>query len=156
MSRAVLVYRLSPAKAERELFQSLIKVLAQELDAPLFEPHLTLFSVSPKAGSANSVLKQTKAEPLKLRVRDVQFSPQFTKTSLVRFVRFAALDRLDATLQRKSGARLSPVKDPHLSLCYKKLPAATKKRLAAMIQLPVREVVFDTLTAVRCTMPTDR
>ena len=154
MSRAGVAYWLVPAPAERELFQTIIKILARELDAPLFEPHLTLFSTSREGALPSRVWQETKAAPRKLRIRGVRFSALFSKTLFIRFAKGAALDQLAARLQRKCGARVSPVADPHLSLCYKHLPAATRKRLAAMIRLPLREVVFDTLKVVRCASPT--
>lgn len=156
ISPVVVAYWLVPAQAERELFQTIIKILAGELDAPLFEPHLTLFSTSLEGVSPSRVLQGTKATPRKLRIRAVGVSALFTKTLFVRFAREAALDQLTERLQRKCGARVRPVADPHLSLCYKELPAATRKRLAAMIRLPLQEVAFDTLKVVRCAWPTRR
>lgn len=153
-SRVRVAYWLVPAPAERELFQTIIKILARELQAPLFEPHLTLFSTSLEGALSSRVWQETKAAPRKLRIRGVRFSALFTKTLFIRFAKGAALDQLAARLQRKCGARVSPVADPHLSLCYKHLPAATRKRLAAMIRLPLQEVVFDTLKVVRCASPT--
>ncbi len=53
-------------------------------------------------------------------------------------------------------AAKSPTKapsDPHVSLLYKKLPRATKKELAAVMKLPFRTVVFDSIAAVRCVSP---
>jgi hypothetical protein len=57
-------------------------------------------------------------------------------------------------LQRISGASPKPLADPHLSLCYKKLPERVKRELAATIKLPFRKVTFDSLTAVQCAVPT--
>ena len=60
---------------------------------------------------------------------------------------------LDQLVVDLAGARRS-VRDPHLSLLYKKLPDSTKKQLASTIKLPFREVVFDSIKAVRCVSPT--
>jgi hypothetical protein len=40
-----------------------------------------------------------------------------------------------------------------MSLLYKKLPASAKKQLAAVMQLPFRSVVFDSIAVVRCPSP---
>jgi hypothetical protein len=51
-------------------------------------------------------------------------------------------------------SRRKPVRDPHISLLYKKLPARTKRELAATLKLPFRDILFDSIKAVRCTSPT--
>jgi hypothetical protein len=43
---------------------------------------------------------------------------------------------------------------PHLSLLYKNLAAATRRELVATINVPLSEVTFDTIKAVRCVSPT--
>jgi hypothetical protein len=44
--------------------------------------------------------------------------------------------------------------NPHLSLLYKNLAAPTRRELAASINLPLSEVTFDAIKAVRCVAPT--
>jgi hypothetical protein len=41
-----------------------------------------------------------------------------------------------------------------LSLLYKNLTAATRRELAASINIPLSEVTFDAIKAVRCVSPT--
>jgi hypothetical protein len=43
---------------------------------------------------------------------------------------------------------------PHLSLLYKNLAATTRRELAASINVPLSEVAFDAIKAVRCVSPT--
>ena len=43
---------------------------------------------------------------------------------------------------------------PHLSLLYKKLTAATRREVAASINVALSEVSFDAIKAVRCVSPT--
>jgi hypothetical protein len=38
-------------------------------------------------------------------------------------------------------------------LLYKKLPRAAKRELAAVMKLPFRSVVFDSIAVVRCPSP---
>ena len=44
--------------------------------------------------------------------------------------------------------------EPHLSLLYKKMETATRRELAASIYVPLSEVTFDAIKAVRCLSPT--
>jgi hypothetical protein len=152
--KIAIIYWLIPARAERELFASIIRILAEELDAPIFEPHLTLFSSAPDREFAKKRIREVKARPFSLSIREIQFSAAFTKTLFVRFRSSAALNHLVASLQRNAGVALKKISDPHLSLCYRKLPTRSKRELVSAMKLPLRKVWFDCVKAVACPMPT--
>jgi hypothetical protein len=146
----VIVYWLVPARPERELFRDLIRILAKPFDAPRFEPHLTIGRAKTRQ-SPRQVLQRVKAAPIALRVRGVSFSSKFTKTLFVRFHRSRALQKLAIDLSRDATS----LRDPHLSMLYKKLPPWVKRELAAALKLPLKQVAFDKLQAVHCPSPTD-
>jgi hypothetical protein len=159
--KTVIVYWLIPATAERELFRDLIRILAKSFEAPQFFPHLTVCRAEDRQPRKNrgsrkrpesprEVLRRVKGTPIRLRVRGVTFSPKFTKTLFLRFHSNAALEKLVVDL----AGNAKSLRDPHLSLLYKKLPTWMKKELAAAIKLPLRQIVFDRLQAVRCPLPT--
>jgi 2'-5' RNA ligase len=149
MKKIVTIYWLIPANPERELFLELVRILAKQFGAPKFEPHLTLGRAKDRQ-SARRVLRQIKAAPVRLRVRGIGFSSKFTKTLFVRFHSTKTLERLIADL----GGNPKSLRDPHVSLIYKKLPARTKRELALVIKLPSREVVFNSVKAMHCISPT--
>ena len=162
MKKTATVYWLIPSQPERELFREIIRILARQFDAPRFDPHLTLCVASrdrqPRnnRGSRNpsesprNILRQLRAAPVRLRVCGIGYSCKFTKTLFIRFAPTKSLDRLVVDL---AGAAKS-LRDPHVGLVYKNIPARTKKELASTIKLPLREVVFDVIKAVRCPFPT--
>ena len=150
----VTVYWLSPAEPERELFGEIIRILAKQFNAPRFEPHLTVLATRQDRPPSKKVLQQLRASPIRLRVRDVFHSARFAKTLFVRFKSSRALQELVADLARTNKLRTKSVRDPHLSLLYKEIPAATRKELSATIKLPLREIVFDSIKVVRCAAPT--
>ena len=163
MRKFSTVYWLLPAKPERELFCELIRILRKEFRAPNFEPHLTLFSAT-KDRPASARLRRGEQSPkktlqhlrprkIRLAARSVGFSPEYTKTLYVRFKPNPELRKLVAELGRATGSRAKAPKDPHVSLVYKKIPRATKKSLVAVLKLPFRTVVFDSIAAVRCVSP---
>jgi 2'-5' RNA ligase len=156
MSRRMIVYWLIPAPPERELFHRIISILAQQLDAPRFEPHVTLFSTENDVRLVNRILRTISAEPVRLMLTRTQFSSEYTKTLFARFRPSDALNEFAAGMQIAAGKRRAKLGDPHLSLCYKRLSAATKKKLAQLIQVPLRDVLFDRVYAVRCSVPTRR
>jgi len=123
------------------LFRELIRILAKQFDAPRFEPHLTLCRAQDRQLPTRG--------PIRLRVREIACSPQYTKTLFVRFEPNESLRKLVVDLGGKS------IRDPHLSLIYKSLPAAIKREVAATIHLPFRSVVFDAIKIASCISPTE-
>ena len=153
MPKIATVYWLIPAEPKRELFCELIRILAKQFDAPRFEPHLTLLVTAEDRQTSKQILEQIDASLIQLRLREISFSSKFTKTLFVRFKSNNALKNLIVDLRHaaKSGGKF--VRDPHVSLLYKKIPVAVKKELASTIRLPAKEVVFDSIKAVRCHLP---
>ena len=153
MKKYATVYWLIPAEPKRELFCELIRILAKQFDAPRFEPHLTLFVAAEDRQVPKQILEQIDPSPIQLRLREISFSSKFTKTLFVRFKPNDALKKLIVHLRRASKGRGKFVRDPHVSLLYKKIPTAVKKEVVAAIRLPFNEVVFDSIKAVRCHLP---
>jgi hypothetical protein len=149
-STNAIAYWLIPAKAERELFREIIRILAEQLGAAQFEPHLTLLVTANNEELPGKVLKRIKASPVRLTFREIGWSETFTKTLFARFESRRALQRLASALTSDAAV----IRDPHVSLLYKELPTATKKELARTIRLPFRTVTFDAVQAVRCALPT--
>jgi 2'-5' RNA ligase len=153
MKKVAIVYWLLPAKPERDLFCDVVRILRKEFRAPNFEPHVTLFSTAKDGTSPKTVLKQISMRPIRLTTRGAGFSSEFTKTLFVRFKSSPALRKLVADSSRAAKSRAKAPSDPHVSLLYKKLPGSAKKELAAVMKLPFRTVVFDSIAAVRCASP---
>jgi 2'-5' RNA ligase len=153
MKKTATVYWLLPAKPERELFCAVIRILRKEYRAPNFEPHLTLLVATKDRQSPNKVVRQIRSRPVRLSVRGVAYSTAFTKTLFVRFKSSPALRKLVADLGRAAKFPVKAPADPHVSLLYKKGPRRVKKELAAVIKLPARSVRFDSIAAVRLTLP---
>jgi 2'-5' RNA ligase len=153
MKKTAIVYWLLPAKPERELFCNVIRILGREYRAPNFEPHLTLFVTTKDPQSSSKILRQLRSRPIRLEVRGVAYSPKFTKTLFVRFKSSPALRKLVPELGRAIRVSARAPADPHVSLLYKKVPQRVKKELAAVIKLPLRNVRFDSIAAVRLTLP---
>ena len=151
MKKIATVYWLLPAKPERELFSNVIRILRKEFRAPNFEPHLTLLVTG--RDRAKDILQQIRARPIRLTVRGVAFSETFTKTLFVRFRSSPQLRKLVVDLGRAASTRAKAPSDPHISLLYKKTSRAAKKELARVMRLPLRSVRFDSIVAVRLTLP---
>jgi 2'-5' RNA ligase len=153
MKKVAIVYWLLPAKPERELFRDFIRILGKEFRGPSFEPHLTLFFARHDKKSAKNILQSIQARPISLNGCAVAFSDKFTKTLFARFRSNPALRNLVAALSRAARSRATAPRDPHVSLIYKEIPRVAKKELAAAIKLPFRSATFDSICAVRLTLP---
>lgn len=151
--KKVTAFWLVPAAPEKQLFGALIRILADELKAPLFEPHVTLF-VSATCPDARGLLRDLRSAPILLSVGSVGYSEKFTRTLFVRFRGKPQLNGLLKEFGHKAGRQVPRPTDPHLSLCYKKLSTVTKRELASIIKLPLRSVRFDVIKAVDCVLPT--
>jgi hypothetical protein len=148
------VFWLIPAQDERELFCDIVRILSREFDAPKFRPHLTIFAAKESQLSPRRILNEIRCAPVRLNVRSVSFSSQFTKALFVRFAPSESLDQLAGNLAHVTKSSTEPVRDPHLSLLYKNISVATKRELARTIKLPFRKVLFDSIAVVRCISPT--
>ena len=153
MKKTAIAYWLIPAKDKRELFCEIIRIFCKQFNAPNFDPHLTVLVTKNTKAQPKEILRQIKSEPIRLVVRGNGFSPKFTKTLFVRFRSSPALRKLNVDLGRATKVHAGSLRDPHVSLLYKKYPVSVKADLAKTIRFPFREVVFDSIHAVRLSLP---
>ncbi len=148
-----IIYWLVPAKPELELFRLIICILEKQFNAPRFEPHLTLLVAADDRNAPREVLRRIQTSPIRLRIRGVSSSSKFPKTLFVRLETNRSFEKLVRNLGRAVKTRTASVRDPHVSLLYKKLPASLTKELASTIKLPIRKVTFDSIRVVRSKLP---
>lgn len=149
----VVAYWLMPAKAERDLFCDIIRILCKQFDAPSFDPHVTLLSTEEDGQSPENAVRKIDVPPIRLAVRDVAFSSEFRKTLFVRVNPSKRLQDLIVDLGRATKSRTKRLADPHVSLLYKTLAPKVQKELAAAIKLPLTEATFDSISAVGSVSP---
>jgi 2'-5' RNA ligase len=154
--RIVIAYWLIPAEPARSFFQAVIKDLAQQHDAPVFEPHVTVFVGANRVGAAERALSQLACEwyPTKLKTLQIDHSDEVIKTLFVQFALNTQLRQLNEKIRDAAQDSSHYELEPHLSLLYKTMPAALRREMAASISVPYSEVSFDAIKAVRCISPT--
>lgn len=150
--KAIVAYWLMPAEPPRRFFASTIAELAARFDAPLFEPHVTIYAAGKGEDIPAEVLSRalTDCNPFRLSVRNIQYSDEFTKTVFVQFEPSPPLSRLSRALQQASALHDEYQLNPHLSLIYKKMTRSAKIEVSASISLPFTEMLFDSAKAVIC------
>jgi 2'-5' RNA ligase len=146
----ILTFWLGPAQPARDFFVSLIAELAAQFDAPLFEPHVTVYVSKKEDKNPEEALSGALAgcQPFRLSIRDVQCSDEFTKTVFVRFEQSPELSRLKCALQQASAGHDEYNLNPHLSLIYNEMSRDDKIAIATSIHLPFTEILFDCAKAV--------
>jgi 2'-5' RNA ligase len=146
----ILTYWLIPAEPARTHLRSLIRDLARRFDAPVFEPHVTLYVT--ESGNENSagVLRETFCHitPPCLSITAINYSDEFTKTLFVEFRPDELLSGLSKKLRAGSASQPEYQLNPHLSLIYKTMSRETKTEIANSLRLPFDEVRFDSAKAV--------
>lgn len=146
----ILTYWLIPAEPARSYFRSLIHDLALRWDAPVFEPHVTLYVAKAAGENAAGVLRSalTDFKPLRLSVAGLDCSDKFTKTLYVQFQPDAALRSLSEKLRAASVSQPEYELNPHLSLIYKTMAPEAKRRIINSLNLAFTQLDFDLLKAV--------
>lgn len=146
----MIVYWLIPAPPARDFFASLISELAERFNARPFQPHVTIHADDAGENEAMPTIEliATEFRALNLSTADICFSEKFTKTLFVQFHASTELARMSERIKARSGQKSGYRLDPHLSLIYKTMPNEQKAELAASIQLPFKEVIFDAIEAI--------
>lgn len=149
-AKEILTYWLIPAEPARSHFRSLIQDIAGRFDAPVFEPHVTLYVTELGDKDPGGVLKKTfrGVKRVSLSITAINYSDEFTKTLFVEFQPDASLARLNAKLRAGSASQPEYQLNPHLSLIYQTMSPETKAQLANSLCLPFDEVHFDSAKAV--------
>ncbi len=153
----VIAYWLIPSEPAHSFFQRIINDLARRCDALVFEPHLTIHigadSVDPAKTAVRAAARECRF--IGLKPLGIDESDEFIKTLFVQFAPTAELSKINVTIREAAGDSSQYELKPHLSLLYRNLATATRRELAASINIPFFEVTFDAIKAVRCTSPTN-
>ena len=150
--QTVIAYWLIPSEPAHSFFQRIVNDLARRYDAPVFEPHVTIYVGADRADAAKNALGDATRECklIGLTQFGIDQSAQFIKTLFVQFDMSAELRKISDMIRDVANDSSQYELNPHLSLLYKNLAAPTRRELAASINVPFSEVTFDAIKAVRC------
>ena len=154
--RITIAYWLIPAEPAHRFFQNLINDLARRYDAPVFEPHLTIYVGADSTDALETVLSKAAqtCKPIVLQALEVSHFDEFIKTLFVEFGLNTKLRQLNQVIRNAAQDSSDYDLKPHLSLLYKRMSMQRRRRLARSIEVPFSQVLFDSLKAVRCISPT--
>ena len=153
----IVSFWLMPAAEDRRFFQHLIVELAQQYTAPVFVPHVTIYSgLCRPDEDPEAMLAHTSqgTQPLVLQVDRILSTETFTKTLFVQFHPSPQLSTMTEALRTCCAHSSDYRLDPHLSLLYKHMSGSEKARLAATVRVPQATVMFDEVSAIGSPGPT--
>jgi 2'-5' RNA ligase len=154
--QTVIAYWLIPSEPAHSFFQRIINDLALRYDAPVFEPHVTVHVGGDQADATQEALAEATRECKLIRLTPLGIgqSDEFIRTLFVQFAMSAELRQINDMIREAANDSSRYELKPHLSLLYKNMAAATRRELAASINVPLSELTFDAIKAVRCVSPT--
>jgi 2'-5' RNA ligase len=146
---------LTPAEQLRTLLRSTISQLAARLDAIEFEPHLTVFSGPATDEEASTVARRiaNRFPAIDLIADHLDHSEVYTKTLFVQFQESALGQQMFEAAAAGYPQASDYVLNPHLSLTYKKLPEASRRRLCETIDVPMGPYRFDRVRMIQTELP---
>ena len=155
--QTVIAYWLIPSEPEHSFFQRIINDVARRYDAPVFEPHVTIHVGADRADAAKNALGDAARECklIGLTPLGIDQSDEFTKTLFVDFPVSAELRNINGIIREAANDSSHYQLKPHLSLLYQNLAAPTRRELTASINVPLFEVTFNAIKAVRSVSPTE-
>lgn len=145
-----VAFWLIPAEPDRTIYQSLINNLAHQYNAPIFTPHVTLHSCEGDRGQAIEFLKSHSIVDIVLKIDQVLYSEEFTKTLFIQLFSNPQLDQISEFC--KQNFDQSFLLNPHLSLIYANLAESEKRSLIS--QIPLNQTIrFDRIRAIHIPRP---
>lgn len=147
---------LTPAPSDRRWISKVIQDFAAEYNAPIFEPHVTVYSgvYGPEEGLENVVTEATASlSPFTLQVTGLNYTKEFLKTGFIVFAPNDRLIQLSKDIRDLLQTSMEYTLDPHLSLIYKDIPLDQKRTAMLRFIVSIATVTFDT---VKVMTPSDK
>jgi 2'-5' RNA ligase len=141
---------LVPAGSFKAIFEDWITHLATRFGAPVFEPHVTVFSGFCREENIADILQNAASSTPEIHVaiQGIGHSPVFTKTVFVELASSADLMVLSEKLKQRQECESAFELFPHISLLYAHMDSSTRQELARTVSIECGEIAFDTLRAV--------
>jgi 2'-5' RNA ligase len=143
------------AQPSQEQFRTVVADLAKAYDAPLFDPHVTLFVGFEGEREGREILASlaAAARPIMLNPVGLRSTELFHKTLFVQFESNAAAESIRAGCESMSLKPSDYSLDPHLSLIYQHLTDDQKQTLQQQVQIPAGPYHFDRIQLIEFRLP---
>ncbi len=151
MTSQSFAFWLTPSQPAQHILAKTIQTLARQTDTEPFEPHVTLFGGT--CTPQENIIKighQIVADmpAIQLTTQKLAHTDTLFKSLFIAFadhpILSAAAKQISASLQHTTDYQLQP----HLSLLYKIMPAAEKRKIVSSLNLNLPFISFDCVQLV--------
>ena len=146
---------LIPCDEHKSLLSKTIIDLSYELESPVFDPHVSVFSGETSFDLAQQGLDNAANhfKEIHLETITIRTEPIFTKTLYISLKETNYLSRFSRSFSAYFPAPSFSL-DPHLSLAYKKLPKLARESLLRETTMTIRKIRFSCVRAIHTPVPT--
>ncbi|MEW6043753.1 MAG: hypothetical protein AB1608_05775 [Thermoproteota archaeon] len=138
---------LEPTAKDGLYLSKTIKYLSRKYDAPIFSPHITLYSGIRRYAQARAAVNAcADFQKMRIVVRRMRHSDYLWKTLYLETKKDKDLQRINHMLKKNLTNKYKF--EPHISLIYKALDTKTKRQIAKDLNLK-RSYKFDKITIIR-------
>ncbi|HIA99465.1 MAG TPA: hypothetical protein EYO30_05690 [Gemmatimonadetes bacterium] len=116
---------LLPSETDKLYLSQTIQPLGKKYDAPVFDPHCTLFSPITDPESAKTIIDQLNFKPFEVTMSGLNQSDNIWKTLFIELENNAQMTILNQLFSQTIDFEYDF--QPHISLIYKELNMNTKK-----------------------------
>jgi 2'-5' RNA ligase len=135
--------------SDKKHLSKIILYLSKTYGAPVFTPHITLYSgITSLKSAKEAVLMCKQFSPMHLNAVKVRSSAYLWKTVYVEIVRSSKLSSLHQILRKHLKSQNDYKFNPHLSLIYKKLDKNTRQKIRCSVKLQ-RSFCFDKIVIIK-------
>ena len=133
MSKQTFSIWLLPIDSDHNYLSKIIQSLSEELDAPFFQPHCTLFSSFSDIYSAKKIIDQIDLDFFDVEVRSISQSSDIWKTVFIELKNSSQLQNLNCLLKGLKDEDY--LFSPHISLIYKLLDVNKRKKIIQSLSI---------------------
>ena len=133
MSKQTFSIWLLPIDSDHNYLSKIIQSLSEELDAPFFQPHCTLFSSFSDIYSAKKIIDQIDLDFFDVEVRRISQSSDIWKTVFIELKNSSQLQNLNCL--SKGLKDEDYLFSPHISLIYKLLDVNKRKKITQSLSI---------------------
>ena len=133
MSKQTFSIWLLPIDSDHNYLSKIIQSLSEELDAPFFQPHCTLFSSFSDIYSAKKIIDQIDLDFFDVEVRRISQSSDIWKTVFIELKNSSQLQNLNCLLKGLKDEDY--LFSPHISLIYKLLDVNKRKKIIQSLSI---------------------
>lgn len=137
---------LEPSQKDAKYLNKIILDLAKKYGAPRFSAHITVYSGMSCLNQAKVAVNSCRPSKFRVKTSTIRHSDYLWKTIFVNIKKDTNLRAVNSILQK--NLKLDYEFKPHISLIYKTLDTATKRKIIKSLKIK-KSLTFEKITIIR-------